>query len=107
VVILSALGTGHLYSSQGYRWYSFRLEVSQPQGPRAVGMIESIKNRLYPFRKGSHDIPAFMAVPQPTAPLPTPLLLVYLSVSFIIIFCIIIFLSYSFISLFSLFALSI
>jgi hypothetical protein len=45
-----------------YPWYSFLLEAE------STGMIKSIKNRNNPIGNRARDLPAYCAIPQPTAP---------------------------------------
>ena len=67
---LSALRTGHLYPPGNIPGTLFYYRPSQPQGHSAAGRIMSIKNYKCTIEKRTFDLPAYRAVPQPTA-LPT------------------------------------
>jgi hypothetical protein len=50
----------------------FCQRLSQPQGESAAGRIMSMKNSNKIIGNQTRDLPAFSAVPQPTAPPPSP-----------------------------------
>jgi len=67
VIRLSAVRTGRLYPPGNIPGTHFCYRLSQPQGHSAAGRIMSMKNSNNNIGNRTHDIPAFSAVPQPTA----------------------------------------
>ena len=60
-----------------YSWYPFLLEAeSTPQGHSATGRIKRMKNPNDHNVVGTHDLPAYTAVPQPTAPPCTAIIII-------------------------------
>jgi len=72
VVRLSAVRTGRLYSQEDIPGVHFYWRLNQPQGHNAAGMIMSRKYSIETIGNGTRDLPAFIAVPQRTAPLRAP-----------------------------------
>jgi hypothetical protein len=72
VIRLSALCTGYLYSPGNIPGIP---RLSQPKGHSAAGRIMSLKNSCDTLGNQTHNLPACSAVPQPTVPPHTPLIL--------------------------------
>jgi len=68
VVQLSALRTGRLYPSENIPGIYFCYSLSQTQDHTAAGRIMSMKNSSGSIGNRTRDLPAFSAVPRPTAP---------------------------------------
>ena len=73
VVRLSALRTGHLYPPGNIPGTHFCYRLSQPQGHGAARRIMSMKNSNDTIGNRTRDLPTCSTVPQPSAPLRTPL----------------------------------
>jgi hypothetical protein len=56
-----------------YSWYSFLLEAKLTQGHSAARWIMSMKNSNYTIGNRTRNLLASSTVPQPTAPLRTPI----------------------------------
>ena len=72
VVKLSALCTGRLYSPGNIPGTNFCYRLSRPQGHSAAGRIVSMKNSNDTIGNLTRDLATCSAVPQPTAPPPSP-----------------------------------
>jgi hypothetical protein len=72
VVRLSALRTGRLYPQGNIHGTHFCWRLSRLQDHSAAGRIMSMKNSSDTIWNRTRDLPAFSAVPQPTALLRAP-----------------------------------
>ena len=72
VVRLSALPTGRLYPPGDVPGTQFFWRLGQSHGHSAAGRIESMKNPSDTIGNRTRELPACIAVPQPTATLRTP-----------------------------------
>ena len=71
VVRLSALHTGHLFSSENIPGTHSVKRPSQPWGHSSAGRIISMKNSSDTIGNRTHSFPACSTVPQPSVPLCT------------------------------------
>ena len=72
VVRLSALSTGRLYPPRNIPGTHFCWRLSQTQSHSAARRIINKKKSSDTIENRTRDLPAYSAVPQPTAPLGTP-----------------------------------
>jgi len=75
VVRLSALRTGRLYPPENIPGTHFCWRLSRPQVHSAAGKIMSLKNSIDTIWNRAHDLLACGALPQPTTPPCSPILL--------------------------------
>jgi hypothetical protein len=75
---MSALGTGRFYHPGNISGTHFCWRLSQLQGPRAAGMIMSMKTSSDNIVNRTRDLPTCSAMPQPTAPLRSPYIYIYI-----------------------------
>jgi len=72
VVGLLALSTGRHYPSGIILCIHFCWRLGRPKGNSAAGRIMSMKNSKDIIGNRTHELPAYCAVPQPTAPRRAP-----------------------------------
>ena len=72
VIKLSALHNGRLYLQENIPGTHLCWRMSWPQDHSAAGRIRSMKNLNDTIGNRTHELPAFCAMPQPTAPARKP-----------------------------------